>query len=196
MAESRFTSASIYIEIGGQMVRVTNAGHYTEIRAAVGRVTGAGVYVEIAWVQRRVTAVGVYVEIGQPRRLRTRYVYDGIDLSRYCNQADLEMVAAERQKRTLADTAAIYKAGLASSQVRLQGDWNPVIDGILGRDVWSKHWRTGMMEYNDGLRFTRYQWAGRAQVVEWRVSSPANGKQQFEATIRHNGRGERTTGVM
>lgn len=63
MAESRFTQASVYIEIDGQPVRVTGMGAYSELSAVLQRQSAAGVYVEIARVQARATLVGVYVEI-------------------------------------------------------------------------------------------------------------------------------------
>lgn len=195
MAESRITQAGTYVEINGVMVQVTQAGGYVELNAVQPRVTVAGLYVEIVRAQARATMVGAYVELGRPRRPTAHYEYDGLDLTHYCHALDLEIVPKALRQGRLSDAAEIYRIGLADNVVRLSGDWNPAIDAILGRDAFRKNWRTGRVEYEDGVRRIRYSWTVRAQVVEWRVVTASTGKIEFHATIRHNGLGVRTVHV-
>lgn len=195
MAESRFTAAAVYVEIGGQLARVTSAGQYTEINAVVGRVTGYGVYVEIVRAQARATAYGVYVEIGYPRRIRAHYRYDGVDITNYCNAMDMQTLAAELGNKRLDSTAMRAKAGLTNTRVRLAGDWSPTIDALLGRDAFAKHWRNGVVTYEDGIHRIAYTWTAAVQVTEWQINSPATGKLEFNATLRHNGLGVRNVEI-
>lgn len=139
------------------------------------------------------TATIVIVELDPVRcPPTTRYVYDEVDISPYCHQADLTIAPPERRKGTLGDTGNKFVAGPPDNVVRLQGDWSPEVDALLGRDAFAKRWRTAYMELDDCTMVVRYTWAESVQVTEWRVTSPANSKQVFNAMLRHNGLGVRT----
>lgn len=196
MAESRFTQAGVYVEIGGVLARVTQMGGYVEIHAVKGHVTAIGLYVEIVRAQARATLAGLYVEIGQPRRPTMRYEYDGYNLTDYCNFGGMEIAPAPLQRRSLADVATVWRGGLAANQVQLKGDWHPELDARLGGDAFAKRWRTATFEFEDGLRRIKYRWDERVQVANYQVTTRATGKIEFSATLRHNGPGVRTTNVI
>lgn len=188
--------AYVKTQVDSVAVRATQVMAYVKaVRVWPSQVTQVGAYIELNGVRVRATQMGVYVELGKPRRPKARYEYDGVDLTNYCNALDLEIAPRELRKGRLSDVAQMYQIGLADNVVRLGGDWNPTIDAILGRDAFTKNWRTSRVEYEDGVRRIRYSWTVRAQVTEWRVVTAATGKIEFHATIRHNGLGVRTVNV-
>lgn len=180
-AEARATSEVVLVERQGQGERATEQFVLVEYGALAAYATSIFVLVER--------------ELVRPCKPSGHYEYGGVDLTNYLNGLDLELLTAAHEARRLSSTGIPYRPGIASSQVRLKGDWNPTIDGLLGRDIFAKHWRTGAATFDDCTNTVRYEWANAVQVTEWKVITAATGKIEFTAMLRHNGAASRTVQV-
>lgn len=178
MAEARASSLIVLVEQDGQGQRVTEAL----------------VLVEYGALAAYATSLLVLVEMEAPRACKptARYIYGGVDITDYCNAADLTIAPKELPKTHLGSTGQRFTAGVSENSVRLKGDWNPTVDALLGVDARRGTLRTGEIIFDDCSMAVSYQWEERARVTEWKVTSPARGKIEWSATLRHNGLGVRT----
>lgn len=164
-----------------------------ELEGAGQRVSAEIVLVEYGALAAYATSMLVLVELQPPSDCKPSggYTYNGVDITAYCNLADLQLAPRELQRRTLGDTAQGHKVGLSDASMRLGGDWNAAIDALLGADARAGRRRTGEAYFDDCSMVVRYAWS-EVFIAEWKVTSPASGKMQWSATLRHNGLGVRS----
>lgn len=62
-------------------------------------------------------------------------VYNGTDITQYCNQNDLDAVVAEVDTTNLASTGAESSPAATSWSVKLQGFLDKAIDDVIGPDA-------------------------------------------------------------
>lgn len=160
------------------------------------RVTELLGLVEMGPVGIYATSMVVLVEMEEllPCRPTTHVYFGGRELTEYCNSVAWSRSAAEKQKRPLNAIAALSLAGLSESQLVLKGDWNPTVDAVFGRAALRGTRTSSLVAFDDCSMRVVYAWAD-AFVTSWRPYTAANGKQEFEATIRHNGAGTRTVSM-
>lgn len=130
-------------------------------------------------------------KVRQACKPTARYVYNGLDITAYCNTLDLQRVLALRDRTSLGSTAQEARPGLSENSVALGGDWNPLIDAMLGRDALHGTRRSGTAQLDDCSMVVNYAW-GEVYVKDWRVNATPTGKLIWQATLRHNGQGART----
>lgn len=192
MAESRFTSAGVYVEIDGQLVRVTNAGAYVEVSAVLQRQTAAGLYVEIVRAQARATSAGLYLEIGEPCSPTIEYFFGEQNISEYCSSIKIEIVREELPGgRQLGSGSLQIRPGRYSATAELSGEWSPEIDSLLGVQALRQEKVSGRVQIEDCIKSVRYSWESAVRVISWKISTRANGKIEWSAVLRHIGVCER-----
>lgn len=127
--------------------------------------------------------------------LRAGCIYNGVTITDYCNEIEMQNSIIERERKTLGSTGVPFRAGIAESQVQLKGDWNATIDALLGRDAFTGVKRTGVATFDDGTYTVRYTWTNGTRVSHWKVTTAAPGKIEWVATLQNNVLGVRSVDV-
>lgn len=120
------------------------------------------------------------------------YLYNGVDISAYINEIELEALTQEADTTNLGDTAETRKAKLPGNALNIGGDWTPEIDAILGFDAIGGRKRSSAATFDDCSGTVTLTWA-EAFVTDWQVVTQATGKIVWSAKVRHNGAPTRTT---
>jgi hypothetical protein len=113
--------------------------------------------------------------------------YNAIPLSPYINSADMTNTIAELEATVLTSTAEQTIAGLGSYEMQLDGDWDIALDNALGTDSISGTLRTASIKYGSGAgAMVTYTWATNAFITSYNITTAANEKIGFSATLRLN----------
>jgi hypothetical protein len=113
--------------------------------------------------------------------------YNSVDLSGYINSADMTNTIAELEATVLTSTAEQTVAGLGSYEMTLDGDWTKVLDDSLGPDSVSGTLRTASIKYGSGAgAMVTYTWTTNAFITSYNITTAANEKIGFSATLRLN----------
>lgn len=115
------------------------------------------------------------------------YSWNGIDLSPYIDEASLVWDGSDEDSTDLSATGQTAKAGRVGAQMTLSGNWNPTIDGYLGKGFFASDHYAAVVTL-DGCEDgdVTYTWDD-TYVSSWKINTEATGKITWSATLRHNG---------
>jgi hypothetical protein len=117
----------------------------------------------------------------------TQVLYNAVDISQYINSADMTNTIAELEATVLTSTAEQTVAGLGSYEMQLDGDWAKLLDDSLGPDSVSGTLRTASIKYGSGAgAMVTYTWTTNAFITSYNITTAANDKIGFSATLRLN----------
>ena len=113
--------------------------------------------------------------------------YNSVNISQYVTSADMTNTIAELEATVLTSTAEQTVAGLGSYEMQIEGDWDKVLDDSLGPDSVSGTLRTASIKYGSvaGSMVT-YTWTTNAFITSYNITTAANEKIGFSATLRLN----------
>jgi len=119
----------------------------------------------------------------------TTVMYNGNDITAYCNQADLNATLESLDVTNLASTGTETISPLTTWEIQLQGFHDATIDGYLAPDaVTPGTKRDASIEFVDASSASvTYSWTANADLSNWKIGSQPKAARTFGATLKLSG---------
>lgn len=114
--------------------------------------------------------------------------YNSVDVTQYCNQADLSATLERLDVTDLADTAKSTIAGDAEWSIQLGGMWATALDTAIAVDaVTPGTARTATIAFDGGAQTVTYTWTSTAEIQDYSVTSATGNFIGWSATLALSG---------
>lgn len=123
----------------------------------------------------------------------TQVLYNAVDITQYCDQADLEAVLEQLDATNLASTANESVAGFATWRIRLAGPWTPALDNVFGPDAVAPGTkRNASIKLMNGANSVTYGWTNNAELANYKPTAAAKAVHKWSGELALSGAPTRT----
>jgi len=120
--------------------------------------------------------------------------YNSVNLTAYCDGADLDSAIDQIDTTNLASTGKESIAGDPKWSIKLSGMWDTALDNAIGPDaVTPGTSRTAYVAYTGTTATSTYTWTSNAQIENYTITSKTGAMITFSATLALSGAPTRTS---
>jgi hypothetical protein len=121
-------------------------------------------------------------------------LYNSVDITQYCDQADLDAAIEQLEASHLASTANDTVTGFATWSINVGGPWSNVLDNALGPDaVTPGTKRNASIAYKHGSNTVTYAWTSNAEIASYKISGAVKAVHKWSGKLQLSGAPARTS---
>lgn len=121
-------------------------------------------------------------------RGNTSVTFNSVDITNYCNTADLEMTVDRLETTHFGSTGAESIAGDTTFSISVGGDWEVALDTALAPEaITTGTLRTAIIAFDGASQTVTYTWTSLAEIESYSISSAASDKITWSGTLTLNG---------
>ena len=114
--------------------------------------------------------------------------YNAVNITAYCDQADLSAAVERLDTTNLASTAKESTAGDTEWTIAIGGQWATALDTALAPDaVTPGTARTASLALDGGAQTVTYTWTSKAEIQDYSVNSATGDFIKLSGTIALSG---------
>ena len=114
--------------------------------------------------------------------------YNSVNITAYCDQADLSAAVERLDTTNLASTAKESTAGDTEWTIAIGGQWAVALDSALAPDaVTPGTARTASLALDGGAQTVTYTWTSKAEIQDYSVNSATGDFIKWSGTLALSG---------
>lgn len=121
-------------------------------------------------------------------------LYNAVDITQYCDQADLDATIEQLEASNLASTANESVTGFSTWNINLGGPWGPALDNALGPDaVTPGTKRNASIAFKHGANTVTYAWTSNAEIANYKITGAVKAVHKWSGKLQLSGSPTRTS---
>jgi hypothetical protein len=121
-------------------------------------------------------------------------MYNSVNITAYCDQADLDNTLEQLEASNLASTANESVAGFPTWSISVGGPWAPALDNALGPDaVTPGNKRNASIAFVHGANTVTYSWTANAEIANYKVSGAVKAVHKWSGKLQLSNAPTRTS---
>lgn len=115
-------------------------------------------------------------------------LYNAVDITAYCDQADLDNTLEQLDATNLASTANESVSGFPTWSISIGGPWAPALDNALGPDaVTPGTKRNASIAVKHGANTVTYSWSAAAEIANYKITAGIKAVHKWSGKLQLSG---------